>query len=917
MIMAKKCLIITILLAFLVILPLCVACQDQDEEVEALHLSLEDVDSYYTKYMGYTISFPRQKAAKHYSVTVYPMGDMSHCVYHGMIEPVPTTTVITFDLDLDMISWQYLDVYFIAYNEDYSISSNILKYTIKCLVEDNDIYIAEEQEAGVIDGYDDPSYYYVPLTSKTEIVKSTDDSIKYALLHEDVDLMESIEMPLAYEGSYSFDTELGAIILNAECINSFELGAKIPIITHFKDGTEHEHLITLVSALRPIIEDATIERGFASEVTFDCLKENTEWKFAKVVVDGEILSTSSYYTSTTSVTIRSAFLNELSLGDHELRIYYKNNGVLVGCSTSNIRVDVSKSKAPYNLQLSYDDTYPNVKVSWDVDYEYQEAVLYINNVAKLSSINQSAIFNGNSLSISNYITKATDKVEILIKYADGSSFKSQEAYLDYDMSVHSGKEVYFNDKVSYIGKTCNRFITSEQELYDFIGYHINHYSDTDSFRLSQCNVQETYYLYSPYLVNKYKTIEKIQAVIDTGFDVFIEPLAFDITECSFVENEPNIIKCSIVLYSGSTRPYNIYYAYSLTEKYSEYPNSELHYYTKGESTRSSTYEGFKVNNIQKEAEVTTSLELALALEAGYKPVPVANSNAEKIYNKAKSVLREILDDEMSDYEKVLAIYDWITYNTIYDKGLEKETSRLKSGTSEYRALYKNSSFYAEGVFFYHKAVCNGIGSAFSILANIEGIQAIKVMGKVSSGSHTWVKVYVDGEWFICDPTWSNAVDYSQVADNDKYIEYITYDFFMLSADEATYNGREEFTDKPAVKYYAGDTLFDYYATSSIVYNNKLYTKYVKSIEAFEAILLYYSSKLNAGEEIQFSIRMDKKENSFLSMYSSEHTAKTWLEEYVNDHLPTGVTVSASARKNVNGTILSDFNNIVYIRVSKA
>ncbi len=342
----KRSLLFVILLAIMVILPLCVACQDKDEEIESLHLSLEDVDSYYTQYMGYSITFPRQKAAKHYSVTVYPMGDMSHCVYHGMIEPKNTTEVIKFDLDLDMISWQYLDVYFIAYNEDYSLSSNVLRYTIKCLVEDNDIYIAEEQEAGVVDGYDDPSYYFVPLTYKTEIVKSTDDSIKYALLHEDVDLMESVEMPLSYEGSYSFDAELGAIIIDAACINSFDLGAKIPIITHFKDGTEHEHLITLVSALRPIVEEATIERGFSSDVTFNCLKEDTAWKFAKIVVDGEILGTSNYTTSKTSVTLKSAYLNELSIGDHELRIYYKCDGVLVGCSTTNIRVDISKSKAP-------------------------------------------------------------------------------------------------------------------------------------------------------------------------------------------------------------------------------------------------------------------------------------------------------------------------------------------------------------------------------------------------------------------------------------------------------------------------------------------------------------------------------------------------------------------------------------------
>ena len=190
---------------------------------------------------------------------------------------------------------------------------------------------------------------------------------------------------------------------------------------------------------------------------------------------------------------------------------------------------------------------------------------------------------------------------------------------------------------------------------------------------------------------------------------------------------------------------------------------------------------------------TLSLELALALEAGYKPVPVANSNADLVYEEAKKILREIIDDRMTDYQKVLAIYDWIGYNVLYDRPIDAQVaSKCNGNSSRYHALYKHPAFYAEGVFFYRIAVCNGIGSAFSIMANIEGIQAIKTMGRVEGGSHTWVKVMVNNEWFVCDPTWANAVDLRDVGKN---YEYITYDFFMFSMDEVKYKNRTEFEDK--------------------------------------------------------------------------------------------------------------------------
>ena len=43
--------------------------------------------------------------------------------------------------------------------------------------------------------------------------------------------------------------------------------------------------------------------------------------------------------------------------------------------------------------------------------------------------------------------------------------------------------------------------------------------------------------------------------------------------------------------------------------------------------------------------------------------------AEVILNTAKSILREIIDDDMNDFEKIKAIHDWLVLNVTYDDEL--------------------------------------------------------------------------------------------------------------------------------------------------------------------------------------------------------------------------------------------------------
>ena len=910
--MKRKALAIIIILLLVLTIPTVFACNKYDYDI-----SPDDVTYSYVKLVQQcVISWPAYEGISSYTLQVYLTGDTKKCLKEVEIEQSDTAIKLQYTLKEDIVLWQYLDVYLTGYSKNKKKQTNTIKKTIVCSVEEEDYYIAEEQEAGILPGYEEsPVYYYAKLNQDTYIVKSLENK-KYALVVDDVSLIDSVDLPLNYDGAYTLDQDLNAIVLDNSVLSPYTVGSFVELNVSYKDGQKKESHIHIVNVLTPQIDPINITRGTTKSLVIDCLSEDTKWEIEKVLIDNK--KSPLYLITDSAVSFTAANLNQIPVGEHNLKIYYKYNDKMIGYSETTLTINVG-NKVPYNVSITYDDTYPKVKVSWDADYEYEHVKVMV-NANELTDELQPSLFAKNSMLSQNYITKKDDDVTVTLIYADGTEYTSGVVHLDRNLSEFYGKDSYFTDKVNYLGKDINKYISTEDELNEFIAYHIIHYGDSDYYREEQTSLRETYTIFSPYLVEKYKNVNAIKDQIKKAFKVFIEPLSYDIEDCTI---SGGLITFKIWLRSGGTRPYTTYHAYSGTSDYVEYPYSELHYYTNGESKRSSSFDDFKYKEIEEEAIVSTSLELELALEKGLKAIPASGSSAEVVMNKAKEVLRQIIDDDMCDYEKVLAIYDWMTYNVVYDRGLTTLSASLDTSSSLYRSLYKNSSFYAEGVFLYNIAVCNGIGAAFSIMCNIEGIPAYKVMGSVKSGSHTWTKVFVNNEWFVCDPTWSSAKD----SDGNKLYEVISYDFFMLSEDEsAVYENRTEFTDKDAYNVYAGNTQFDYFASQTFVYENELYTMYVDEYPNFEALIKYYTSKLHSGETILISFKMPKI-NTVLQ--NSANAAYKWLiERFYGDNptIQSAYNISVYTRSTANlvnvdssstdtsGASIKYFNDVVYLRI---
>lgn len=132
---------------------------------------------------------------------------------------------------------------------------------------------------------------------------------------------------------------------------------------------------------------------------------------------------------------------------------------------------------------------------------------------------------------------------------------------------------------------------------------------------------------------------------------------------------------------------------------------------------------------------------------GLRPVPVPGSMAEELYEDAKTVLRGLIAEEMSDFLKIKAVYDWLTTEVRYDA----ETAY----TSE-TYLVKEQAYYLEGVFLNRCAVCDGKAKAAALLLNMLGIPCVRTTGVNEGGDHAWNMVCLEGKWYVFCSTYGQA-----------------------------------------------------------------------------------------------------------------------------------------------------------------
>ena len=138
----------------------------------------------------------------------------------------------------------------------------------------------------------------------------------------------------------------------------------------------------------------------------------------------------------------------------------------------------------------------------------------------------------------------------------------------------------------------------------------------------------------------------------------------------------------------------------------------------------------------------------------------AREERKELNKKIDSILEGIKKD-MSQYEKVKYLHDYIITNCTYDDQSEQPYS-------------------AYGCLVQGRCVCEGYAKAMLALCDRAGINAIPVIGQAgetgNGQGHIWNKIMIDDKWYDFDVTWDDPV-------GDMGSEYIRYDYFGIDDDE--------------------------------------------------------------------------------------------------------------------------------------
>lgn len=114
-------------------------------------------------------------------------------------------------------------------------------------------------------------------------------------------------------------------------------------------------------------------------------------------------------------------------------------------------------------------------------------------------------------------------------------------------------------------------------------------------------------------------------------------------------------------------------------------------------------------------------------------------NYKQALNRARQIVAEVCARHASDYERAVALHDYLALHTRYDAGLGM-TARADAVT---RLLLDG------------RAVCDGYAHAYGLLLHMAGIENVFVIGKGDGIDHIWNMAKLNGRWVHVDVTYDD------------------------------------------------------------------------------------------------------------------------------------------------------------------
>ena len=172
--------------------------------------------------------------------------------------------------------------------------------------------------------------------------------------------------------------------------------------------------------------------------------------------------------------------------------------------------------------------------------------------------------------------------------------------------------------------------------------------------------------------------------------------------------------------------------------------------------------------------------------------------------------QEIIDLALSitagmdnDYNKAMAIHDWVCNNIYYDRDSVKDGSYINLDTSALGTLHTK------------KSVCDGYCNLTAALLRAAGIPGKRIIGfamgvtsenwpenfdRKRDSNHAWNEAWINGRWLIMDTTWdsANVWENGEVSQSDGLRGYSYFDISpdLFSSDHIIADYREDMIPKP-------------------------------------------------------------------------------------------------------------------------
>lgn len=173
--------------------------------------------------------------------------------------------------------------------------------------------------------------------------------------------------------------------------------------------------------------------------------------------------------------------------------------------------------------------------------------------------------------------------------------------------------------------------------------------------------------------------------------------------------------------------------------------------------------------------------------ASYLTDELTEESVRKTLQEIKYLSDYIAKDIKGDYNKTVAIANWVSENIYYDRD-----ARDTSVTAD--------TICIKNVLERKRTVCAGYSNLFCALLEAQGIKAVNIKGtavtdeityeNLANGrvNHEWCAVWLDGRWVVVDTVWNSGNKYQngQYIKGKCYQKYIDITPLALSFDHCAY-----------------------------------------------------------------------------------------------------------------------------------